>query len=180
MQETPPSLPDREPTDDELKAFFAAQRIYWDRRQEVTDEFWGAAQTVVVCAANISKLLWGSTSKAASARMALRDLLGISDSSPLAPRTVRNHLEHFDERLADWYERSIQSPNRCFVDRVIGISLIDIAPSPDLTDLFRTYVPSSGELVFWGDTLSIPDVLREAMRLWSAAQSEAEKAFWES
>ena len=70
------------------------------------DRIWCAAQGFLVAAANVSKLLWGSGQSEPDGRKALRQTLGVPDESPLASRTMRNHFEHFDERLESWVESS--------------------------------------------------------------------------
>lgn len=176
----PPRLPDREPTNEEIRAFWEADKRYWDARPELASDFWGSIQTLVGCAANISKLLWGTSHKSASERADLRAMLSVSESSPLdvTGRLVRNHLEHFDERLVEWHDAA-SSRNVTFIDRVIGLSPTDVVPTPARTDIFRTYDPSSGKLVFWGDALSIPEVVEEVSRILPLARAEADKSPWE-
>jgi hypothetical protein len=50
---------------------------------------------------------------------ALRDEFGLQSNHPIENRELRNHFEHFDERLDDWAEKSksrgmatIIGPNR--------------------------------------------------------------------
>jgi hypothetical protein len=68
-----------------------------DRRR-----FWYSVQGLLIASANISKLLWGNDSAAAKRRSSLRRLLRVGDDSPLRNRRLRNHFEHFDERLEAW------------------------------------------------------------------------------
>jgi hypothetical protein len=66
-----------------------------------TDRVWHAVQSLLIAAGNVSKLLWPA--KAYEQRgTILRQVLSVSDESILAPRTFRNHFEHFDERLEQW------------------------------------------------------------------------------
>jgi len=65
------------------------------------DDFWFWAQAFLIAAGNASKLLWGVDDKAAKRRRALRDRLEVTADSPLRDRALRNHFEHFDERIED-------------------------------------------------------------------------------
>src|SRR5581483_2573832 len=54
---------------------------------------------------NVSKILWPGApgeSRAAQRGAELRKLMALPDEHPLAQRTLRNHLEHYDERLDAW------------------------------------------------------------------------------
>src|SRR5438105_3747627 len=55
-----------------------------------TKRIWNALQTILVSAANISKLLWGSKSEDEEPRKPVRDAIGIDDRSPLRSKRVRN------------------------------------------------------------------------------------------
>jgi hypothetical protein len=74
----------------------------------------------VVGAGNVFKALWGdgrSRRKVAPRRQPLRDSLNTDDSSPLYDVALRNHFEHYDERLDVWWE---ESPTHNRLDRTIG------------------------------------------------------------
>lgn len=64
-------------------------------------------------AANVSRLFWPPKSRdpkkdqRSRVRGAhLRSLVGLPDSHGLSDRTLRNHIEHLDERMDDWTEAS--------------------------------------------------------------------------
>lgn len=79
-------------------------------------KFWCYAQSMLSCTANISKYLWGR--KYGEDRELIRGLLDINDDSLLKDRQVRNHIEHFDERLLQW-EKRIQD-DEIYTDAGIG------------------------------------------------------------
>lgn len=54
---------------------------------------------LLVAAANISKLLWGTKAVIEKRRAGLRDKLGIDDTFSIKDRDLRNDFEHFDERV---------------------------------------------------------------------------------
>jgi len=127
------------------------------------DQFWFGVQSLLTCAANISKMLWGQGGKLSKERAPLRITLGVGDNSPLRPTTMRNHYEHIDERLDEWWR---DSKRRNFADENIGPAPV-IAGIDDI-DSFRAFDPRSGLLQFWGDTFDLRAVVNEIGRIHSA------------
>src|SRR5437867_12392025 len=64
-----------------------------------SDDVWIALQQLLVAAANISKLLWGSKGKKEETHAGLRADLRIANTSPLRDVDLRNDWEHVDERI---------------------------------------------------------------------------------
>jgi len=89
----------------------------WDAHEEGMGRVWIALPMMLTGAANISKALWGQGGRATTARQVLRQSLDVQDTSPLRDVSVRNHLEHFDERLDRWYAKSA---HRNYLDRMVG------------------------------------------------------------
>jgi hypothetical protein len=80
---------------------------WWERRDVIQDRFWYSVQSLLMAAANVSKLLWPTYRRGENLIPCrgeeLRKSLAISDEhSPLSDRTLRNHFEHFDARLEHW------------------------------------------------------------------------------
>jgi len=84
------------------------------------DDFrtWNAIQSILTAGACISRILGlgqkgptrnkGCEQARRERQEQLRKRLGLNDdSSPLGDRTVRNHFEHFDERLDEWANQSV-------------------------------------------------------------------------
>lgn len=124
--------------------------------------FWSAVGFAVSAAANVSKALWGPRDKprVAAARQPLRESLGVSDDSPLRDVSMRNHFEHLDERLDRWWKNS---PTHNFVDAGIG-PVSGIVGVPD-SEMFRTYDPATGNLVFWGELFNLVELGRQIDQL---------------
>jgi hypothetical protein len=80
-------------------------------------EIWFALQIILVAAANISKMLWGTRRAGEEDREELRSRLGVLESSPMESPSLRNDFEHFDERLTGWGKK--QKGSRTFVGRNI-------------------------------------------------------------
>jgi len=140
------------------------------------DRLWIGCQMFVVGAGNVSKALWGDgrhREAMAPGRQPLRDSLGVTDASALYQVAMRNHFEHFDERLDRWWR---ESPTRNYLDRMIG------PPSAvgGLTEIemFRIYDPSpptGPRIVFWGESFDLQPIASECERIFAVANQEAEK-----
>ena len=70
---------------------------------------WGGIQSLLSHAAMISKILLPDTSNNKHVRSErsrkLKEILNVKDRSLLLSRTVRNNVEHLDERLDAWIEQ---------------------------------------------------------------------------
>jgi hypothetical protein len=126
------------------------------------DSVYRALHSVLTHAGNISKLLWPGHVKdkekqtrmaARAARLLARMKLPSPVSDVLRKRTLRNHLEHFDERLDDWAEQSAQG----LVDRNIGPrEMIQGVPQ---RAWLRHYDPSRREFTFRGDVFDLAQLV---------------------
>ena len=141
------------------------------KEQEV---FWAGMQNFLTAIANISKACWGQGGRLAVEREPLWISLGITDTNPMANTDLRNHLEHYDERLDRWYTNSASHNH---VDYIIGPSNTVVGVDP--TDIFRHFDPSSGDVIFWGEHYSIPTLIAEVQRLLPMAEQKASKPHWD-
>lgn len=120
-------------------------------------------------AAMVSKMLW-PVSKATFARQrgeTLRQALDVNDDSLLNSKTLRNHLEHFDERIDRWYEKS---GYRIYADRNVGPRDMVIFPGNPNVSIFRHYSPDEGIYSFHGDEVSIPQMGDELRHILERAR----------
>lgn len=140
------------------------------------DLFWASIQSLLTAAANISKACWGAGGKKNAEREDLRKSLGVDDGNPLASTTLRNHLEHYDERLDRWYRESSQ---RIYVDFIIGPRKTTIAGVDD-SDIFRFYDPGEKEVIFWGEHFTLQPIVDEIARLLPVATAESNKPHWQT
>jgi hypothetical protein len=130
-----------------------------------------AIQNMLNAAANLSKAFWGQARSRELEREPLRKSLGVEDTSPIRQVRMRNHYEHFDERLAEWWK---QSTHRNYLDRTIGIRRPAGLAS---VDLFRMFMPSTGELWFWGEKFDLNAIVAEARRILPLATEESKKPY---
>ena len=155
----------------------AVATIDLNRAMTTTDNtgLWIAIQNLLGAAANISKALWGSGGMATEDREPLRTSLEVDDSSPLRNVAMRNHFEHFDERLERWWKTS-EAHNH------LDLSVMPPGAVEGLADLdmFRVFDPTSSELVFWGQRFNLQEIAAEATRLLPIAARESNKPHWDT
>ena len=159
----------------QLKALLDAHaRLMAALGRTAPDEVWFAVEGLLSAAANVSKALWGQGSAANAARQPLRDSLCVSEASPFSERRMRNHFEHYDERLDEWW---VKSPTHNIADR--NIMPVGAIAGIDRLGMFRQLDPTTLNVVFWGDTFNIPEIVAEASRLLPIVVKEAAKPHWE-
>lgn len=141
-----------------------------------TDRVWAALQAMLVAAANLSKLFWGSGARSEQEREPLRQSLGVSDTSCLRDPDLRNDFEHFDERLDQWYREG----NRAYIGRNIGprdsIRLNGLNPHT----WFHHYDPDAGVVTFWDHSVSIADLTNEVTAVFTKAHDATHPPFQSS
>ncbi len=97
----------------------------------------------------------------------LRELLG-ADDSPILNRDLRNHLQHFDERLHCWAKETGYAP---YVDKNIGqldyfSAALGLEPS---APVLRHYDPSSHVFHFRDDKFAIQPIVDAVANIRQAA-----------
>jgi hypothetical protein len=128
---------------------------------------------VLTGSANLSKALWGMGGSKAAQREPLRQSLGVSDDAPYKLTRMRNHFEHYDERLDQWWETSSTHNS---LDKMIGPPSAVVGLSD--RDRFRVFDPVTGELIFWGESLHVPALVASVAELLPRAESEASRPHW--
>jgi hypothetical protein len=122
------------------------------------DSTYRALHSLLTHAGNISKLLWppGTRDKAQEARMKARAAKLLTDLNLppdtvqiLSDRDLRNHLEHFDERLDTWASHNPAG----LIDRNVGpVAMFASLPR---NSMLRHYDPATRQFVFAGDAYDI-------------------------
>ena len=70
-------------------------------------ETWCSLQSILVAAGNVSKILWPNEKyKLRGAH--LRKQLHVEKDNPLSSRKFRNHFEHYDERIEEYFKYNSQ------------------------------------------------------------------------
>jgi hypothetical protein len=142
-------------------------------------------------ASNVSRLLWPPVPKQRETEsdadyqariqpqdkvqraVSLRSLYGIDDGNGLKNRSLRDHLEHYDERLDDWRKTSVQ---RNIVSDMIGPknSIVGIAP----TDAMRWFDPSTNNFYFRGEEYNL-QALASSVDVLLPQSVQLENELWE-
>ena len=132
----------------------AAERLVTEEADFDAIELWSAIQSILTAAANVSRILSPPRPESKTRGAMLRDLLQIDASNPLLQRKLRNHFEHYDERIEEWFSSMTRST---YVDQIIG-------PLPGFLRDFpqnahRQYDPATQTLTFRGDSLNLRSIL---------------------
>jgi hypothetical protein len=130
-------------------------------------ETWCSIQSILVAAGNVSKILWPNKKyKIRGDR--LRQLLKVEMDSPLYSRAFRNHFEHYDERVEEWFENS---PRGLYIDLAMNPSFrSEISNAPPL-NTHRGYNSFNNSLVFRNETLYLNEVLTALDNIHNNCQS---------
>lgn len=117
-------------------------------------DIWGSIQSILVAVANVSKILWPSRTHNMARGQQLRELLGVDDNNVLSDRTFRNHFEHYDERIEEWFDS-----NNSAVYLDARIDPFEPTPLSQPQFFHRSYNPISGTLSFRNETINLFAVL---------------------
>lgn len=114
-------------------------------------ETWCSIQSILVAAGNVSKILWPNEKyKIRGDR--LRQLLRVDKNNPLSNRKFRNHFEHYDERIEEYFKDNSQG---VYIDLAMNPSLRSgIFNDPPL-NTHRGYNSFNNSLVFRNETLDL-------------------------
>ena len=115
-------------------------------------EVWCSIQSILVATANVSKILWPDKKYEIRGEK-LRQLLRIEKGNPLSNRKFRNHFEHYDERIEDWFENH---SSNVYSDLAMNPSLRGSLPDRD----HRGYNSFNNTLVFRGEVLDLNEILK--------------------
>jgi len=98
----------------------------------------------------------------------LRAALKVDKSSSIADRSLRDHLEHYDERLDQWAQ-SVQGASKTIATDNIHPKGMGPNVAPEST--LRTYLTDSREFFFMGHTYEMVPLVREVRRILDEVQS---------
>lgn len=119
-------------------------------------EVWSSIQSILVAAGNVSKILWPQEKKYAVRGKRLRELLKVDDNNILSDRSLRNHFEHYDDRIEKWFKGKASA---VYSDLAIDPFKSIWGNVP--TNHHRAYDPLSHTLTFRGESFDLAAVLKE-------------------
>lgn len=133
-------------------AQLSAERLQTANENLNKDEVWGSIQSILVSTGNISKILWPTYKIHSERGKALRLILKVENNNPLSERKFRNHFEHYDTRIQEWYDDNIGT---AYIDLVINPSLI----GSSIGKIDRGYNSFNNTLIFRGEILDLNEIL---------------------
>lgn len=129
-----------------------------ERLQATTDHFdeievWASIQSILIAAGNVSKILWPSQKSAVRGKR-LRTLLNVDDHNLLSDRKFRNHFEHYDSRIEEWFEKNHSA---VYVDS--GVDPFKSIWGSNPVNRHRFYNPLTQTLTFRGESVDLAALL---------------------
>jgi hypothetical protein len=136
-------------------AELAAKRLSATHDNFDNVEVWCSIQSILVAAGNVSKILCPSKEYAERGER-LRGLLKVDDNNILSDRKFRNHFEHYDERIEEWFQKQSSA---VYSDLAVDPfkSIWGNVPS----NHHRAYDPLTQMLTFRGESFDLAAVLKE-------------------
>ncbi len=130
----------------------AAERLQATHSNFDNVEVWCSIQSILVAAGNVSKILWPHKKYKIRGER-LRQMLKVEKGNPLYDRKFRNHFEHYDERIEEWFEK------------YSGGVYVDLAMNPSLRTTWlandhRGYNSFNNTLLFRGELLDLNEILK--------------------
>ena len=143
------------------------------------DRVWYSVQAFLSAAANISKLLWPLDRRDGAKQFPdrgahLRRTLAIEESSLLKNKDLRNHFEHFDERIEEWVPTSLVP----FESDAIVASKDHVSRVSELFFVLRHLDPETLVLTVGGTEYELPKIVEEIEVLDQHVQKELAKRTW--
>jgi hypothetical protein len=117
--------------------------------------FFREAQGFMSNAAAVSRILWPPTRSKATAMKRgerLRTALGVADTHVLRSRALRDHLEHFDERIDRWSQETIHG---ALIDLHVGPASLIGGAAVGRGDFLRVYEPDRNVFTFRGEEFDL-------------------------
>jgi len=136
-------------------AELAAKRLSGIKDNFDQVEVWSSIQSILVAAGNVSKILWPQKEYEARGKR-LRELLKVDDNNILSDRSLRNHFEHYDDRIEKWFEGKSSA-----VYSDLAIDPLKSMRRNFPTNHHRAYDPLTQTLTFRGESFDLGAVLKE-------------------
>jgi len=115
-------------------------------------EIWSSIQTILIATGIVSRILWPTSKKVNNRGEVLRQILKVDDDNILSDRTFRNHFEHYEDRIEEWFQKH---PSAVYIDLAMNPSL-----SGTIENCHRGYNSFNNTLVFRGKLLDLNQILK--------------------
>ncbi len=130
----------------------AADRLPVDPGNIDRIEVWTSIQSILVAAGNVSKILWPQKNKMRGEK--LRKLLTIKNDNILSDRKFRNHFEHYDDRIDNWFDSQRSAVYRDLAFNPFKTNKWEIS-----NNYHRAYNPVDRILTFRDETLDLKEIV---------------------
>lgn len=156
-----------------IESFNSAIQQCYDSAIETGDDPFTHAMTLVHRAAAASRIFWPPKGRKSSEQRSqnrgehLQKALMIDKDHPISSRTLRDHFEHFDERLDQWAE---ESKNRNIILRFLGPrSAVGGSALAD-GDIIFHFDPATNIFAFRGQKFDLQELANGVVDLNSKVQ----------
>ena len=145
--------------------------------------FWYSLQAFLIAVGNVSKLLWPSPPRSGKQQIIpdrgerLRESLDVPEDSCLQSRRLRNHFEHFDERLEGWANPKKLAHSMIDSNFVYSDLLDEGKLNSVFHNVFRNYDPERNIAIFQGERYELRPMFNEVEKLWQKASAEIRKPY---
>ncbi|MBO9564225.1 MAG: hypothetical protein J7621_15685 [Niastella sp.] len=143
----------------------AAERLQATNESLDKLEVWTSIQAILVSAANVSKILWPAKQYRKRGER-LRQILQVENNNLLSDRKFRNHFEHYDERIEEWFNKQ---PNGAYVDLAMNPSF----QRNSFTNCHRGYDSFNNTLIFRGEILDLDEILMALEEIYNRCKPHA-------
>jgi len=134
-------------------------------QQNISGGVFFAAQSTLVCASQISSLLWPSKTRVQKRGEELREILQLDEKHPLNDPRLATIWEHGDEKLEDWIGAT--KGEKVVFDHV-G-SLEDLGSQVPIVagNIFRLYDPTTMTFYYRGDGFKMQAIADSISEIYS-------------
>lgn len=160
----------------ECEACLVAVQAFNSAPEKENEDPFVYAMTFIHRAASVSRIFWppGGFNKQLKKRSQqrghyLRGALEIGENHPIQSRTLRDHFEHFDERLDDWAEKS---KNRVIIGALYGDRSTIEGVEDD--DIILHYDPATKIFAFRGEKFDMQNLVDGIVDILSRIQTRQE------
>jgi hypothetical protein len=126
-----------------------------------------SAQSTLLCASQISALLWPSQARVQKRGEELREILQLDEKHPLNDERLASMWEHADERLEDWVGTT--KGEKVIFDHVGSIEELSKQVPIVESNIFRLYDPTTMTFYFRGDGYKMQAIADSISEIYSRA-----------
>ena len=148
-------------------------------KKEIEGDFFQHALDLIHHAAAVSRIFWppGGRNKQNAKRahrrgQVLRDMLSLQSGHSVQNRSLRDHFEHFDERLDDWAENS---RNKNIIQRLFGPRAAIGGDSIQDSDIILHFDPATNVFGFRGEQYDIQNLATGIRDIYQKAKAKIEE-----